>query len=215
MIATAQPSVSAGRGARLVEIRSRPRGKREPVEPTLLPGVVGVLVLIISETMFFGGLLSAYLVLRAGALEWPPPGQPWLPAGVTALNSLFLFGSGYTMYRALGEVSFARYGKAFRWLAVTAALGLTFLAVQGSEWIRLVRFGLTLKSSLYGALFYTLVGAHGLHVIAAMIALSVALYRLAMIKSRRLSPSGLLPISLYWWFVVALWLVIYVAVYLA
>lgn len=214
MRSIAELGVLRERGARLAAVRGRARVTDEPNTSAIFPAVVGVLVLIASETMLFAGLLSAYVILRAGALAWPPAGQPWLPAGVTAVNSLFLFGSGYTMYRAVSETRFGARSGALPWLVATMALGLTFLAVQGTEWVHLVRFGLTLRSSLYGALFYTLVGAHGLHVVAAVIALLVVSYRLAMPKKRVLNHAGVVPLSLYWWFVVALWPVIYVTVYL-
>ncbi|MEO2004632.1 MAG: cytochrome c oxidase subunit 3, partial [Candidatus Poribacteria bacterium] len=50
------------------------------------------------------------------------------------------------------------------WLGVTWVLGALFLGVQGFEWIGLIGHGLTMTSSVYGALFYTVIGFHALHV---------------------------------------------------
>ena len=49
-------------------------------------GVFGMLIFMVTEAMFFAGLISAYMVIRAGIEEWPPWGQPRLPVVATAFN---------------------------------------------------------------------------------------------------------------------------------
>lgn len=177
--------------------------------------VLAVAIFIASEVMLFGGLLSAFMILRAENSQWPPLGQPRLPLLVTTLNSLILFASGWTV---IGAVRAARNGERdalSNRLTLTLLLGVVFLFVQGSEWIRLIHFGLTVSSSVYGGLFYTLVGIHAVHVMGAVTALCVVL-RLA--RQGRYLPddySGVVACSLYWCFVVLLWGVIYVTVYLS
>ncbi len=181
--------------------------------PLVPSGVFGMAMFLATETMFFAGLVSAYLVLRAQAPDWPPMGQPRLPVGVTGLNTAVLLVSGWTLHRAFASLS--RGHDAFaRWLSVTALLGSLFLVVQGSEWVRLVHYGLTTRSSLYGATFYTLIGAHGLHVLAALCALLVVLF---LARRGRYGPADrarLEPFRMYWFFVVAVWPILYVMVYL-
>src|SRR3989442_13231574 len=99
----------------------------------------------------------------------PPPLQPRLPIGVTGVNTLVLLASSVAMAaasRALERVDMR--GLVHR-LLVAAGLGVAFLAVQGYEWVRLVGFGLTLSSGAYGGTFYTLIGTHAAHVVAAVI----------------------------------------------
>lgn len=166
-----------------------------------------------TETMVFGGLISAFVILRAGA-AWPPPGEPRLPAAVSAVSTLFLLASGIAMFRARSAIQTNDRRSLHRWLLAAALLGSGFLAVQGSEWLRLVSFGLTLQSSLYGATFYTLVGVHGLHVTGGLAGLLFVLHR---VRSGRYSAerhSGIEICWLYWSFVVAVWPVLYVLVYL-
>ena len=98
-------------------------------------------------------------------------------------------------------------------LATTAALGGLFLVVQGYEWIRLIGFGLTLSSSVYGATFYSLIGLHGLHVAGALVWVVVTTLRAARAGAdARLTPVQ--ACAMYWHFVVGLWPVLFVAVYL-
>jgi heme/copper-type cytochrome/quinol oxidase subunit 3 len=80
--------------------------------------------------------------------------------------------------------------------------------------LRLVRFGLTVSSGAYGATFYTLIGFHGAHVMAALAWLGVVLALSA--RGRFAAPRGaaVTACGLYWHFVVALWPILYVSVYL-
>ena len=76
--------------------------------PVLVPSATLAMALFIAtEVMFFAGLVSAFLVLRAEALVWPPPGQPRLPLGVTGLNTVLLVASGWTVQRALAATATA------------------------------------------------------------------------------------------------------------
>ena len=182
--------------------------------PALVPsGTLAMALFIATEVMFFAGLVSAFLVLRAEALVWPPTGQPRLPVGVTGLNTAVLLASGWTMQRSV--VALRARGRPGRWLDATAALGALFLLLQGAEWARLVGFGLTTTSSLYGGIFYTLVGAHALHVVAALAVLGVVAARARRGRYRAGEPGGLELCRMYWIFVVAVWPVLYVLVYLS
>ena len=167
-----------------------------------------------AEAMFFAGLMGAYIVFRVSASVWPPPFQPRLPVGVTGVNTMFLLASAVTIRVAL-RVRAAEDGTHLvRWLGVTALLGAIFLAVQGYEWIELIQFGLTVSSSVYGGLFYTLIGFHALHVFGALIWLLVVF---ALAQRGHYSKNryvGVQTCAMYWTFVVALWPALYGLVYL-
>jgi heme/copper-type cytochrome/quinol oxidase subunit 3 len=168
-----------------------------------------------AEVMFFAGLVSAFLVLRLAAPFWPPPLQPRLPLLVTGLNTLVLLASSVAL---LGATRAQRRGDAAglrRGLALTAALGALFLAIQGYEWARLIQYGLTLTSGAYGATFYTLIGTHAAHVLGALVWLAVTLGLAARGRFQDGRTGPLRACAIYWHFVVALWPVLYVAVYLA
>jgi len=96
-------------------------------------------------------------------------------------------------------------------VAWSAALGALFVGLQGLEWVRLVRFGLTVTSSTYGAFFYVVVGAHGLHALAGLLALGWAGLRL---HAGRLGREAFQAVRIFWYFVVGLWPVLYGLVYL-
>jgi cytochrome c oxidase subunit 3 len=175
---------------------------------------VAVLMFLGAETMFFAGLIGAYLVFRLGSAFWPPPFQPRLPVGVTGVNTLILVASAVTMRWSLSAVRLNDREKLIRCLVYTAALGVIFLAIQGFEWLQLVHYGLTVSSSVYGGLFYTLIGFHGLHVFGALIWLLVVLLQAKQDRFSKERHVGLQTCAMYWTFVVALWPVLYGLVYL-
>lgn len=174
----------------------------------------GLLIFLGTEVMFFAGLISAFLILRAGSPAWPPPGQPRLPVLVAGINTLVLLLSGYTAHRAVHAIRTGNQKTLVRWLAMTSVLGVMFLAGQGSEWVRLIHYGLTATSSLYGGIFYTVIGCHGLHVFVGMIVLLVVLGRAMRQRYSIADHTGVVLCRLYWSFVVGIWPVLYVLVYL-
>jgi len=167
--------------------------------------VLGTATYVATAIMFFAGLISAYLVLRAGSTAWPPVGQPRLPILVTGINTGILFVSGVLVWHARAIAPH----RALRALNAASVLGVLFLAVQGVEWGRLVSYGLRASSGSYGATFYTVVGAHALHVLGGVVTLLVTTSRI------KRGQGDLAACALYWGFVVLLWPVLYVAVYVA
>ena len=175
---------------------------------------LGMLVFLGFEAMFFAGLIGAFLVFRMGSPFWPPLGRPRLPIAVTLVNTAFLLSSGYTIRSALRAIRIGDSKGLATGLSATALIGIIFLAVQGSEWVRLIRHGLTLSAGIYGATFYTLIGCHGLHVLGAVIWLLIVLIGA---RGNRFSARKHVAVDLcgmYWYFVIAIWPILFTLVYL-
>jgi len=190
--------------------------EHHPVErvPPVSSTRIAMLAVVTTELMLFAGLTGMYIVIRLASPSWPPPDQPRLPLLVTGLNTLVLFGSLVPMTRALRALLFDEGDRAARLLAWTTALGITFLTVQGFEWTRLVHHGLTLASSQYGAAFYVVIGCHALHVLAAVVWLTVVTLVARRGNLRRMHYDRLEMLAIYWYFVAALWAVLFPLVYL-
>ena len=182
-------------------------------EPAVSNTRLAIVIVITAETMLFTGLIGMYLVFRLSAPEWPPLDLPRLPATVAALNTLVLFASLVPLTRALTAVR--RDEEAGRrGVLVAAALGVVFLAVQGAEWVRLLRHGLTPGSSNYGGAFYLLIGCHAVHVLIAVLWLATVavLVERGHFSARRYA--GLEMSTIYWYFVCGLWAFLFPLVYL-
>ena len=175
--------------------------------------VLGTLVAVVVEVMLFTGFVSAFLIAKKSLppVLWPPPDQPRFPVEATAFNTAALLLSGVACW--LAARAHRRGRPAARWWNWSAfLLGTAFVVLQGSEWAQLLAGGLTLTSSLAGAYFYLLVGAHALHVLAGLAALGWAASRLS---SGTLTGAQMSAVRIFWTFVVALWPILYWLVYLS
>jgi len=190
------------------------RATGEPGASPLSNARVGMVVFLVFESMFFAALIAAYLIFRLRTAIWPPADLPNLPLMVTWLNTGVLALSAYTMHRARVAHRAGDRPRLERNLKATALLGTLFLAVQGSEWLRLVRHGLTLSAGTYGATFYTLIGCHGLHVLGAVLWLLVVMARVQRSRFARPVRVPLELCGMYWLFVVTLWGALFPLVYL-
>ena len=187
--------------------------RREPQRsPQLLPNsVLGMLLFVFTEIMLFSGLISAHVIYLSGRVGemWPPPGQPRLPFQETALNTTALLVSGVVL--VIARLAYAKSPRqALVPMAIAVLLGAYFVAAQGAEWLDLIREGLTMTSSTYGAFFYLIVGTHAVHAVAAILGLSWAWLRL---RKGELSAAHFDTVGIFWYFVVLVWPVIYFQVY--
>ncbi len=181
--------------------------RREPVIPN---GVMGMLIFVSTECMLFAGLISGFIIIKASAMIWPPPGQPRLPVEATAVNTAALVTSGVFLYLARRRFDEDR-GAALRPLMLSMLLGAFFVIFQGAEWVALIGQGLTVTSSALGSFFYLIVGLHALH---AVVALGVLVGTWRRLRSGFLASSQLATAEVFWYFVVGLWPILYGVVYL-
>jgi cytochrome c oxidase subunit 3 len=169
-----------------------------------------MLIFVVAEAMLFAGLVSAFTIIRASAVVWPPRDQPRLPVEETALNTAALLASGVLLFFAQRALRRDR-AQASRLLLISLLLGTFFVIFQGAEWVRLIEQGLTLTSSSLGSFFYLIIGLHALHAVAA-----IALLAHTWLGLRRgwLASSQLATAAVFWYFVVGVWPMLYFRVYL-
>lgn len=187
-----------------------------PVPPIGRPtGWWGMLVVVATEATLFAILLASYFYTRfrtPGA--WPPDGQPDPRLLKPAIMTLLLMASSVTVYSAeLGS----RRGNRRRLqigLAATFALGLSFLILQGFEYDEKLA-ELRPSTDAYGSLFYTITGLHGAHVIVGLLILAWTQFfawRGAYASENHVAVQ---VSALYWHFVHAVWLFVFVSLYLS
>jgi cytochrome c oxidase subunit 3 len=194
-----------------------------PAAPELRPGAarreatafVGMVVFLASWTMLFASLFFAYGLVRAHATAWPPPDQPRLPLLLPGLNTLVAAGASLALERAGRTWRDGASPATAPWLALATALGTAFLLLQASVWSSLWAQGLRIDGGPYPSAFYALTGLHAAHVLVGLAALGALTWRAwrGAPGARERTPLRLW--TLYWHFVGAVWLVLYVTVYLA
>jgi cytochrome c oxidase subunit 3 len=178
--------------------------------------VLGMILFITSEVMFFGGLFAAYFALRSTAEQWPPEELAHtlqiLPFVGPA--TILLIISSFTCQYAIWAIRRDDRTVFLRSMAVTVALGIVFLLMQITDYALLGSEGLTLASGTFGTTYYTLTGFHGAHVFGGVIMLSVILYRGMAGQFSGRHYDAVEGASLYWHFVDVVWIVLFTLLYL-
>lgn len=173
--------------------------------------LLGVRLFILSEVMLFGALFAAYFILRAEAPSWPPLASLRRPElGLVAANTFILLSSSGTIQWAVGRARADDRRGLVRGLLVTLGLGATFLFVQAYEF---TRNGFGLADGVFGSTFYTLTGFHGAHVFGGLVAIAIVLNRARLGLIDRAHDTAVEAVSYYWHFVDAVWLTLFVSLY--
>lgn len=166
----------------------------------------GIWVAIFAITMSFAAFTSA-LFVRQGSGDWTHlvvPPLLYVNTAVLLMSSFTLEMSHRVIARGLaGEASALR--SSLRWVFVTLALGLTFVAGQYLAWRKLAAQGLYLATNPNSSFFYVFTGMHALHVLGGITALVYVIRRLTGSRDvfRR---STFDSTAIYWHFMGGLWL---------
>jgi cytochrome c oxidase subunit III len=174
-------------------------------------GKVGILALILTESAFFSIFVVAYVFYIGKSLSGPYPKDVLSPPIV---NTICLLSSSVTIVlaiRALRAGSIRTFGI---WWLVTFALGVEFLAGTALEWHRLIyRESLTISTNLFGTTYYSLVGLHALHVTVGLILILIVMLFTLLGYMERSQIERTDVLSWYWHFVDAVWVVVFLTVY--
>ena len=176
---------------------------------------LGIWLFLASEVMLFGALFSSYILLRVGAPEWPR-GWTFLNVALATVNTFVLIGSSVTVVLAWANLRLGNLKLGRIFIGLTLACACAFLVIKGFEYHHEFVEGRFPKTNNFMALYFTLTGLHGLHVIGGIV---VFLY-LATVGSKmwhteparytnRIEVAGL-----YWHFVDLVWIFLFPTLYL-
>lgn len=176
---------------------------------------LGVWLFLASEVMLFGALFSSYVLLRTAADSWEA-GHAILNWKLATVNTFVLIGSSVTMvmsWVALKQRDLAGFRK---FMGLTLLCGLAFLVIKAFEYGAKIEHGLLPKQSTFMAIYYTMTGLHGLHVVGGMI-VNAYLWgpgtRMWQTEPRRFT-NRVEVAGLYWHFVDLVWIFLFPALYL-
>jgi heme/copper-type cytochrome/quinol oxidase subunit 3 len=174
---------------------------------------VAIWTFIGSECMFFASLIATYLVYHGRSLSGPTAGEMLEIPLVTGGTAVLLFSSFFVVMALNGALRGDRRALLV-WLSATVLAGLSFVGMQIYEFSHFVHEGLTIKTNLFGATFYTLTGFHGTHVSIGVLWLATLLILAFRGKITPEKAVNLEIAALYWHFVDVVWVVIFPVVYL-
>ena len=176
---------------------------------------LGIWLFLASEVMLFGALFSSYILLRTGAAEWPA-GAEILNVPLATLNTLVLIASSVTMVMSWASLKLGQFGKYRLYLGLTFLLGLGFMVIKAFEYGAKFEHHLYPSTSTFLAIYFTLTGLHGLHVLGGMIVNGylwgpgAKMWRTDPERfTNRIEVAGL-----YWHFVDLVWIFLFPTLYL-
>ena len=194
---------------------------RQPTEP-LSNGMLGFILFIASEVMFFGGLFAAYFIARADSPFWPPseiltPQQ--IAAGVElklewvlpAIATTLLVTSSVTIQWGVLQIRKGNRTGLIWSLFVSIALGVIFLSLQLYDYSQLP---FRADDTVFGTTFFTLTGFHGAHVAGGVIFMTVCLVRSMGGQFSAEHHEAVEAASLYWHFVDIVWIALFTVLYI-
>jgi cytochrome c oxidase subunit III len=187
---------------------------------------LGMWLFLVTEVMFFGGLILAYSVYRI----WYPTawalGSEELNIYLGGFNTIVLIGSSLTMALAVRAAQTGAQRATVGWLLLTMALGLTFLVVKFFEYREKFATGHVPGPNfrfegpesphvqIFFSLYFALTGVHALHMVIGVGLMTVIT---VMAHRKRFSPDWYTPVELgglYWHFVDIVWIFLFPLLYL-
>jgi heme/copper-type cytochrome/quinol oxidase subunit 3 len=179
----------------------------------LANGKLGIWLFLASEVMLFGAFFSTYIILRLGAADWPH-GELNIPLG--AINTVLLISSSVTMVMAWASLKMNEWGKHRLYLLVTVVLAAIFLVNKYFEYAAHFASGEGPWHNTFLAIYFTMTGLHGLHIVGGIIVMLYFLGPGASLYKRnpeqftnRIEYTGL-----YWHFVDLVWIFLFPVLYL-
>ena len=178
-------------------------------------GKLGVWLFLASEVMLFGALFSSYVILRIGSPHWPQ-GSEILSVPMATLNTMVLITSSVTMVMAWASLKMDEFGKYKLYMAATIVLAGVFLVVKYFEYTAKFDHGLYPATSTFLAIYFTITGLHGLHIIGGMIVNGYMLGPGSRLweTDREQFTNRVEGCGLYWHFVDLVWIFLFPVFYL-
>ena len=129
---------------------------------------LGIWLFLASEVMLFGGLFSAYIMLRLSDPNWVNYGQSALNIPLATLNTAILITSSITMVMSWVSLKLNDIKKYSFYMGLTLLCSFGFLVIKYFEYSAKFEHGLYPSTNNFLAIYFTITGLHGLHIIGGI-----------------------------------------------
>jgi len=179
-------------------------GSRGPSNPPLPLGAyrIAIWIALASISMLFLALTSAMVVRAEISGDWVHTAIP----PILYFNTLVLISSSLTLELSRKALRRAAGNKFARWLYLTIALGILFLAGQFVAWRELAARGIYINTNPGSSFFYLLTAAHAVHLLGGILALLYLVFRRRQIIAVPRKRIAVDVTAIYWHFMDGLWI---------
>jgi heme/copper-type cytochrome/quinol oxidase subunit 3 len=186
-------------------------------ETGLNNGKIGIWLFLTSEVMLFGALFATFIMLRIGADDWAHlKAEAELNIPLATLNTIVLITSSVTMVMAWASLMRKQLDRYRLFMLCTVGLGFVFLVIKYFEYSAKFAHHHYPSTNTFLAIYFTMTGLHGLHVIGGMA--FNAYYALPGAKMWHKNPQWLTDrvehSGLFWHFVDLVWIFLFPVFYL-
>lgn len=181
----------------------------------LTNGKLGIWLFLASEIMLFGGLFSAYILLRVGAADWPH-GSQYLNVPLATLNTVILISSSVTVVMAWASLLKKDFSSYRKYMLITLFCSFAFLGVKYIEYSAKFHHGYFPSTNNFLGIYFVMTGLHMLHVVGGIVVFFYLLFPGSKMwlthpdqYTNRIEYAGL-----YWHFVDLVWIFLFPSLYL-
>jgi cytochrome c oxidase subunit 3 len=172
--------------------------------------VLGMVVFVASEAMFFATFFGAYFTIYSVNPVWPPAGFPRLEPELATVLTVLLVASSVTLQIGVRAIRRDRTRAMLVWLGLTILLGAGFLGLQLYDY-SLLGFGV--RDGIFGSLFYVMTGLHMAHVFGGVVFLVLILVQGLGGQLTHAHHDSMEAGSIYWHFVDVVWICLFTTFY--
>jgi len=173
--------------------------------------VLGMVLFVASEAMFFATFFGAYFTIYSVNPVWPPAGFPRLEPELATVLTVVLVSSSLTLQLGVRAIRRDRARLLLFWVGLTILLGAAFLSLQLYDY-SLLGFGV--RDGIFGSLFYVMTGLHMAHVFGGVVFLVLVLLQGFGGQLSHASHDSLEAGAIYWHFVDVVWICLFTTFYL-
>lgn len=173
----------------------------------------GFYVYLLSDAILFSALFATYAVLH-GSVAGGPTSRDVFSLPTVAMETGFLLTSSYICGLGMQAAEHRNKLGVMAMLVVVFILGAGFLTMEITEFSRMVREGAGPDRSAFLSAFFTLVGAHGLHITVGLIWIAALMAHLLQMDFSPSFQRRLFCFSLFWHVLDIVWIAIFTFVYL-
>lgn len=176
------------------------------------PSWWAMVFLIMIEAVTFATLVFAYFYLRATVPAWPPRGYSPPDLVLPTITLALALVSVPAMYVADTGLAVGERGRYLAGAGTAFVLGIALIVLEA---IAINQLPFDWRIDAFGSIVWAFVGAWLLAVFIALIQAIIVLIAAAQGSYTQRRRVGVQNLALYWYFIVAVWLVVYLVVYIS
>jgi len=172
-------------------------------------GKVALLITLATESVFFITTLVAYAALR-DQVTWMIS-RSISRLSIPLLNTSILLISTIIAWRSEKSILVEKKNHLQNGLLVASVLGILFIFGQIYEFNHA---GMQINDPSFGGVFFTLIGFHAAHVLAGVFFLILNMIRARLGDFSANNHEAVILGNWFWYYVVAIWIILFMALYL-